>query len=86
VESESFESASPDQKYHLDSGSLYLAVRRKRGRVSGRVQDSDGNALAGVEIYLAGVSTATDKSGHFELIIPGDHSTEELDLEAVTPG
>jgi hypothetical protein len=86
VESEKFESVGADQKYRLDGSSLYVAVRKKSGKISGHVQDSDGNSLGGAEIHVVGLSTTTDKSGDFGLIIPGDHLEDDLELEAAASG
>jgi hypothetical protein len=86
VESETFDPVGGAQKRRLEGASLYLTVRKKSGRVAGRVQDQEGNALAGAEVRVAGVSTSTDSTGHFELTIPGDRLKPELDLYAVAPG
>jgi hypothetical protein len=86
VESESFESIGGAQERRLDAPSLYLPVRRKSGHVAGRVQDDRGNAVADAEIRVAGVSTSTDSTGHFDLTIPGDRLRPELELNAVAPG
>ena len=67
-------------------GESYLAVRRKSGRISGLVQDSDGNPVAGAVVGVAGFSKTTDASGHFEFTIPGNRLKEELDLQAVAAG
>jgi len=86
VESEKFEAREGARKQRLDGASFYVAVRKKDGRVAGRVQDQKGNAVAGAQIRVAGVSTSTDGTGHFELTIPGDRMKPELELEAVAPG
>jgi hypothetical protein len=86
VESEKYEPVGTDQKHRLNGSSLYLVVRRKSGRISGRVQDSNGKPLSGVEIRVAGLTGATDTSGHFEITIPGNLMAEELDLEALASG
>jgi len=86
VDATGFESTIADQKQRVDGGSLYLAVRKKSGHVSGRVQDQDGNPISGAELSAAGVLTHSDGSGHFELIIPGDKLEQEMDLQAVAHG
>ena len=86
VDATGFESTIADQKQRVDGGSLYLAVRKKNGHVSGRVQDQDGNPISGAELSVAGVLTHSDVSGHFELIIPGDKLDQEMDLQAVAHG
>ena len=86
VDATGFESTIADQKQRVDGGSLYLAVRKKSGHVSGRVQDQDGNPISGAELSVAGVLTHSGVSGHFELIIPGDKLEQEMDLQAVAHG
>src|SRR5208282_6793494 len=65
---------------------LQVEVRKKTGKLSGRVQDENGNPISGVAINVAGLSTMTDSSGHFEFVIPGDRMQRELGLEALAPG
>lgn len=86
VESENFESVGAGQKRRLEGSSLYLPVRKKSGRIFGRVQDQNGNPIPGAEIRVAGLSSSTDTSGHFEINIPGDRLEPELDLQAVASG
>jgi len=86
VESHNFEPLGGARKRRLDGASFYVPVRKKSGRVAGRVQDQKGNAVAGAAIRVAGVSTSTDGAGHFELTIPGDRLKPELELYAVAPG
>jgi hypothetical protein len=57
-------------------------VQKKAGRISGRVQDETGKPISGAAIHVAGLSTTTDLTGHFELAIPGDQLQSELDLDA----
>jgi len=40
LDSDVYEPANPGQKHKLDGASLYLPVRKKAGRVAGRVQDT----------------------------------------------
>src|SRR5271165_1753203 len=84
-ESDQFESVHPEQKYAL-KGDIQLEVRKKGGKISGRVQDENGKLLSGVKIQVAGLSTTTDSAGHFEVFIPGDRLQQELDLDAVASG
>jgi hypothetical protein len=86
VEAKGFEPTKTDQKERVDGASLYLAVRRKSGRVSGRVQDQNGNPIADADLSLVGLSTHSDSSGHFEFVIPGERLEQEMDLQAVAPG
>ena len=86
VESADFEPVDSSRELPLDGTSLYLAVRRKSGRISGFVQDSDGNPVIGAVVWVAGLSTTTDASGHFDFTIPGNRLKEELDLQAVAAG
>jgi hypothetical protein len=86
VESDTYEPTKPDEKYRLSGSSLYVSVRKRAGRISGRVQDEHGNPLSGVKIQVAGLSTSTNSVGHFEFTIPGDRLQQELDLGAVASG
>jgi hypothetical protein len=86
VNSKEFESVHPDQKYPLKGDTLQVEVRKKAGKLSGRVQDENGNPLSGVKIRLAGLSTTTDPAGHFEVVIPGDHLQPSFDLMAEAAG
>jgi hypothetical protein len=86
VESDTYESTKPDEKYRLSGSSLYVSVLKRAGRISGRVQDENGNPLSGVKIQVADFSTTTNSVGHFEFTIPGDRMQKELDLGAVASG
>jgi len=70
----------------LVGSSVDVSVQKKGGRVSGRVQDEQGNAISGAEVRVAGLSTSTDKAGRFEVAIPGDRIWPELELDVVAPG
>jgi len=80
-ESEQFESAHPEQRYVLSGDDIQFEVRRKSGELSGRVQDENGNPVAGAKIEVAGLSTTTDPMGHFEFTIPGDRLRPQMDIE-----
>lgn len=87
VGSDAFEAIDPGKRLRLDGRSIYLPVRRKAGRISGRVQDESGNGIPGAQVHVAGLSAGVDPaSGHFELTIPGERVQEDLELEAVAPG
>ena len=49
VESDTYEPTKPDEKYRLSGSSLYVSVRKRAGRISGRVQDENGNAAVWCE-------------------------------------
>ncbi|MBL7187041.1 MAG: carboxypeptidase regulatory-like domain-containing protein [Phycisphaerae bacterium] len=86
LESDTYEPANSGQKHNLDGTSLYLPVRKKSGRIYGRVQDEAGRPLLGVTVTGAGLSMQTDKNGSFELAIPPDLMQEEFSLQAVATG
>jgi len=86
LESADFESLGSGQQLPLDRASLYLAVKRMSGRISGLVQHGEGNPIAGAVVRVAGFSTTTDALGHFNFTIPGDRLSEELDLQGVAIG
>jgi hypothetical protein len=85
VESEEFEAIGAPQR-RLVGPNVDVPVRKKNGRVSGRVQDEKGNAVSGAEVRVAGLSTLTGKAGRFEVAIPGDRIQAELELDVVAPG
>ncbi len=86
VDSNQFESVNPDQKHSLKDTTISLEVRKKTGRISGHVQDEDGNSLTGAKIEVAGLSKAADSAGDFEFVIPGDRLQPEFDLTASAAG
>ena len=85
-ESNQFESVHPEQKYPLKGDAIQFEVRRKAGKLSGHVQDENGNPLSGAKIEVAGLSTRTNSAGHFEFTIPGDRLQPSLDLVAEASG
>jgi hypothetical protein len=86
LESDSYELVHPGQRPRLDGTSLYLAVRKKAGRIAGRVQNEGGRPLRGVNITAVGLTMITNSEGIFELIIPGDRMKKEVSLQAVSEG
>lgn len=87
VSSDKFESAEANKKYKLDSDAIYLAVRRKAGRVYGLVKSEDPKCVRDAHIRVAGLAVDVDPdSGRFELSIPGDRLQDELSLDATGPG
>jgi hypothetical protein len=86
VDSENYEPVESGKKRKLDSTNLYLPVQKKSGRISGRIQNQDGDPVKGAEIRVVGISVSTDQSGHFEVRIPGKVMGSELDLFAASPG
>jgi hypothetical protein len=87
IVSDDFESIVPGDRLRLDRAGIYLPVRRKAGRISGRVETEDGSCLAGAQVVVAGLSAPVDRiSGHFELTVPGDRMHDDLELQAVAAG
>ena len=86
VESADFEMINAGRELRLNGANVYMAVRRKSGRISGFVQDNDGKPVFGALVSVAGVSTTTDTFGRFDFTIPGNLLKEELDLQAVAKG
>jgi hypothetical protein len=70
----------------LDGSSLYLAVRRKPVRLTGRIQDKDGKPVIGANITVAGIPATSNPSGRFELTIPGDRLQPDLSLQVIANG
>jgi hypothetical protein len=87
VSADQFEAADANRKYKLSAQAIYLAVRRKAGRISGLVESEDPKCLAGAQIQVAGLTAAMNpNSGRFELSIPGDRLQNELVLDVSAPG
>jgi len=87
VNSEKFESADASKQYKLDRQAIYIAVRKKAGRLSGIVESEDLKCLAGAQLRVAGLVVPLDPdSGRFELSIPGDLLRDELVLDVTGPG
>jgi hypothetical protein len=88
LESDTYELANQGQKHKLGGSSLYLPIRKKSGRIYGRVQDETGKPLAHVTINITTVSlsTKTDENGSFELVIPSEYMHDEFSLQAVADG
>jgi hypothetical protein len=87
-ESNQFESVHPEQKYALKGDAIQLEVRKKTGKISGRVQDADGDGapVPNAKVYLDGLSGTTDSGGHFELVIPGDRLKPQMEIEIAANG
>jgi hypothetical protein len=87
-ESNQFESVHPQQKYALKGDAVQLEVRKKMGKISGRVQDADGDGapVPNAKLYLDGLSGTTDSGGHFELVIPGDRLKPQMEIEIAADG
>ena len=87
VSSDKFESAEANKKYKLDGQAIYLAVRRKAGRLYGLVESDDPKCLVGVQLRVAGLAIPMNPdSGRFDVSIPGDHLEDELVLDVTGPG
>ena len=63
-----------------------MSVRKRAGRVSGRVQDENGNPLSGANVSVASLSAITDSAGHFEFVLLGEQLKPELELGVVKAG
>jgi hypothetical protein len=81
-----YETVKPGEKLKIDGSSVYLPIRPKTGRISGRVQDGNGTPLAGVAIDLEGLSAKSDNAGRFEVTIPGMRMKGEFSLQATASG
>jgi hypothetical protein len=78
--------AEPGRKVHLEGTSLYLAAYRMPGRIAGRVQDQDGNPVAGASLTVAGQIASSDAGGNFTVTIPADRLRAELSMQVVADG
>jgi SEFIR domain len=88
VDSKQFESVDPEQKQPLKDDSIQLEVRKKVGKISGRVQDAgdDGPPIPNAKLNLEGLSGTTDSGGHFEFVIPGDRLRPQMEIEIAAKG
>lgn len=87
VVSEKFEPAETNKKYKLDGQPVYLAVRRKQGRLFGLIQSEEPRCLAGAKAEVAGTPVPVNPdSGRFDVSIPGDRVQDELTLDVSGPG
>jgi len=86
LEADGYELADPKAKARLSTTSIYLPVRKKSGHIAGQVQDETGKALADASIHLASLTTSTDISGHFDLVVPGEIVYDDLTLRVEASG
>jgi SEFIR domain len=86
VESDTYEPTKPDEKYRLSGSSLYVSVRKRAGRISGRVQDDNGEPISNAKINLAGITAITDSLGQYDVTIPGDRLRAQMDIEITAVG
>lgn len=86
VESDEFESGGDTKK--LTVPSIDLTVRRKGGKVSGRIEEDKDTfiPIPGAEIRIAGLTLKAGPGGEFEVTIPGDHMQSQLDIEVSASG
>lgn len=87
-DSKQFESVNPEQKQPLKGDSMQLKVRKKVGKISGRVQDAadDGPPIPDAKLNLDGLSGTTDSGGRFEIVIPGDRLRPQMEIEIAANG
>ena len=87
LESNDFELSDPKRMYRLNGAGIYVPIKKRDGRISGRVEDDNGNPLSGAKVQVGDLPPATsDSAGHFELVIPGDRLKPQLDLQASVAG
>jgi hypothetical protein len=85
LDAEGYELVDPNQRAHLNGGSVYVEVRQKPSHIRGYVHDDRGKPLAGVSVVVAGLSALSNEVGYFELVIPGDRLQSSMTLKAVAP-
>jgi hypothetical protein len=88
VDSKQFESVNQEQRQPLKGDSIQLAVGKKVGKISGRVQDAgdDGAPIPNAKLNLDGLPGTTDSGGHFEFVIPGDRLRLQMEIEITANG
>lgn len=80
VESDQYELIETIRERSISDGTLYLPVKRRSGRLSGHVQDRQGNPIGDAEISVGNLSVRTNRMGYFEMPIPGDQLRDKLDV------
>jgi hypothetical protein len=80
VESPDYEATTA--KPHKLRDPMYLEVKKKPGKLFGRVTDENGQPLANVDLTVAGLTAKTTESGAFKFEIPGERMSPDLDLTA----
>ena len=86
LESNDFELSDPKRTYRLNSDGIYVPVKKRGGRISGRVQDENGEPISNAKINLAGITDITDSVGHYDVTIPGDRLGAQMDIEITAVG
>lgn len=85
LDADGYELANANQKILLNTSSFYLQIKRKAGRLAGRVHDESGKPLGGVNVTVAGLAATTDKAGYFQFLIPGEQLQPEMTVQATAP-
>ncbi len=66
---------------------VYVPIRRVDLRIAGTVRDVDDRPIDGATVKVAGLSIAAGPpDGEFELVIPGERLTDDLELLVSAPG
>ena len=86
VEAEGFELVNPSPQHRLTGASIDLVVRRKPGRLAGRVQDTDGRPVANAVVRAGELRVNVDADGHFVLQFLGGSPPDAIEGEVIAPG
>lgn len=86
VESDEFESGGDTKT--LTVPSIDLTVRRKGGKVSGRIEEDKDTfiPIPGAQIRIADLMVKAGPGGEFEMTIPGDHMQSQIDIDVSASG
>ncbi len=86
VEADGLEPAKPEATYRLDTGGVNVVLKRQPIRVSGRVQDDDGNPVADASVRIADLQTNADAGGHFVFNLTPETPSDSVKAEVSAPG
>ncbi len=86
VEADGLEPVNADATYRIDSGSVSMVLRRQDVRLSGRVQDGDGNPVTNASVRAAGLETKVDAGGRFVFTLAQEASLGSVETEVSAPG
>ena len=86
VSVESAEYDSITAKPHKLRDPMYLEVKKRPGKLFGRVTDENGQPIANVDLTVAGLTAKTTGAGGFRFEIPGERMASDMDLTATATG
>jgi hypothetical protein len=80
VEDEDYTVLRSNERRRIYNGTLDLVVQRRNAQISGYVRTSEGNPIVNARANIYDISTTTDQSGFFQLLIPGPRTEATMNL------